>query len=176
MFLTDSGKAEIKWCFPQEIVCTVQRQLQQVFWPSLLTIKWKHFTQKRILKWLAGRLGARQRFSWLSSLRSRTKQCWDFSPSPPSKASLKWCFLVHSTDLQSVVLTTTPFLLRVKCLLGRREYLHNLFYSLVHSWVNLVKKREVIWCLNIHGVYIWEYHSHRTNFIQKIIFHVLVWA
>ena len=69
----------------------------------------------------------------------------------PSKESLKGCFLVDLADLKSVVLTTTPLLPRVKCLVGRKEDLRNLFYSLVHSCVKLVSDLKVIWCPNIQG-------------------------
>lgn len=61
----------------------------------------------------------------------------------PSEESLVWCFLMDLADLKSVVLTTTSLLPRVKCLVGRREYLGNRFYSMVHSRFRLVS--ELTW-------------------------------
>ena len=99
-----------------------------LFWAGLLTIRWNRFAQRRILKWGAGRgrPSGRER-GLLGDLGAHTvPPHWGshYFPLQP----LKWCCLVHGADLQSVVLTTTPLLPRVKCLVGR-EYPRDVFYA-----------------------------------------------
>lgn len=153
MFLTASGKAEIEWCFPQEIVCTVQSLLQQVF--SGLTFGLSNGT-------ICGckEAGRQSGCTWFSSPWSRLRQGWGFKPFLPSREFsemvfpsqlgqlMVWCFKNHTSPPQG----QAPG--------WRREYLRNLFYWWLHSWVKLMNELEGIGCLRSMDVCTWGCHSH----------------
>lgn len=109
-----------------------------LFWAGLLTIRWNRFARRRILKWGAGkgRPSGRERGLLREVEAHMVPPHWSSTYFPLQP--LKWCCFVHGADLQSVVLTTTLLLPRVKCLVGR-EYPCNIFYPPVHSWAKLVK-------------------------------------
>lgn len=160
MFLTASGKAEIKWCFPQEIVCTVQSLLQQVF-SGLAFGPSNGTTLLRRGFWSGCKEAGRQSgCAWFSSSLSRLRQGWGFKPFLPSRKFSETVFPSQLSQLMVCCFKNHTSPPQGQAPGWRREYLRNLFYWWVHSWVKLMNELEGIGCLRSMDVCTRGYHSH----------------